>query len=179
MSIRTTAAAAAVLLAAVAGCVAADAPKPLADSAKPGADARPAADRTDPPLVSGRWMSATRPTTAASIGSFPANVVVSPDGKYAITTGQGTRNHLTAVRLSDGQVTGKVDFRSSAEDKGNGLYYGLVFGPDGKLYAAQGAAGRIAVVTLGADGSLDKGDPIETGKGSFPAGLAIEKAARL
>ncbi len=52
----------------------------------------------------------------------------------------------------------------------NGLYYGLAFGKDDTLYAAQGAHDSIAVLTLGADGALTFRDYIRTKPNDFPAG---------
>ncbi len=59
-------------------------------------------------------------------------------------------------------------------DPENGLYYGLAFSGNGTLYAAQGAAGRVAVLQLSPDGNLAQTGTINTGAGSFPAGLAVD-----
>jgi hypothetical protein len=43
-------------------------------------------------------------------GSFPVNMVVSPDGEFAITSDIGYRQAIWAVRLSDGTGTGQIPF---------------------------------------------------------------------
>jgi len=61
----------------------------------------------------------------------------------------------------------------------NGLYYGLAFGPDQTLYAAQGAADSVLVVGMNADGELTRRDAITTRKGDFPSGLAVDAKGHL
>ncbi|MDB5297217.1 MAG: Phosphoesterase family, partial [Phycisphaerales bacterium] len=144
----------------------------------PGADA---GGRTDPPLSTGRHIAAPPATAGAShgVGSLPVNLLLSPDGKYAVTTGAGYRERLTVIRVADGQQTGVIDYPSTPEHKENGLYYGLAFGPDKTLYAAQGAAGTVAVLTLKGDGSLARVRQIKTGPQASPAGLAVDAKGRL
>ena len=113
------------------------------------------------------------------VGSMPMNVVTSPDGKYALTTGAGYREAVCCVRLSDGQQTGRIDFEKSKKHKTNGLYYGLAFGPDGTLYAAQGANGSVAVIALDADGKLNLKREFATGVTDFPAGVAVDDAGHV
>ena len=111
---------------------------------------------------------------------MPMNVILSPDGKYAVTTGCGNREHLCSIRVEDGKQVGKIDFRNTSLKPTNGLYYGLAFGRDGKIYAAEGAAGKVAIVSLAANGALDKEREIETGgPQDFAAGIAIDAKGRL
>src|SRR4051794_7675107 len=91
--------------------------------------------KTMPPLSTGRHIDPSLQESSVGVGHMPVNVVLSPDGKYAITTGCGSREQLCANRVSDGKQMGKVEYRSTPQNKTNGLYYGLVFGPDGKIYA--------------------------------------------
>src|SRR5262249_24913600 len=43
-------------------------------------------------------------------GSFPVNMIVSPDGQFAITTDIGYRQAIWAIRLSDGAGHGQITF---------------------------------------------------------------------
>jgi YVTN family beta-propeller protein len=131
-------------------------------------------ERADAPLPTGRWLSGGFAEASQDVGSLPVNLVLSPDGKFAITTGAGFRESLWSIGTADGRGISQVDYKAGPGDPDNGLYYGLAFGADGALYAAQGAAGRVAVLHLGADGSLNQTGTIKTGAGSFAAGLAVD-----
>jgi YVTN family beta-propeller protein len=132
-----------------------------------------------PPLSTGRQIDPSLRESSAPIGHMPVNVLLSPDGKYAVTTGCGSREQLCAIDVANGRETGKVEYRGTPQNKSNGLYFGLAFGPGGKIYAAQGAAERVAVVSLNAAGVLEKEREIETGAKDFPAGLAVDGKGRL
>ncbi len=120
-------------------------------------------------LVNGRRITPAG-TTSGSVGNMPLNVVISPDGKYAVTSACGVDPRLCSVRVSDGKVVDTLSFPSSFSQgtkvQNGGLFYGLAFDPtpaDGAytFYAAQGAYGCVATVTLGSDGKLAK-------KGTIP-----------
>lgn len=110
-------------------------------------------------LVNGRRITPTG-RTSGPIGNMPLNIVVSPDGKYAVTSSSCLDARLSAVRVRDGAVVDSLSFPADDPRIPNGgLFYGLTFDPtprDGKyvLYAAQGAFGTVAAVTLASDGTL-------------------------
>jgi YVTN family beta-propeller protein len=91
---------------------------------------------------------------------MPLNIVISPDGKYAITTSSCLNAFLSTLRVSDGAVVSSLSFPADDPNVPNGgLFYGLAFDPTPHnntytLYAAQGAYGTVAVLTLAADGTL-------------------------
>lgn len=140
-------------------------------------------DAANPPLSTGRFI-APAAVAAQNVGSLPVNLITSADGRYAISTDGGYRQSLWAVRVSDGMGVSRVGFASkkgkfvTANEKSNGLYYGLAAG-DGVVYAAQGARDAIAVLSLGADGSLTRERVIETRRSDFPTGLALDGRGRL
>ena len=115
-------------------------------------------------LVNGRRITPAG-TTSGPVGIMPLNIVISPDGKYAITTSSCLIALLSTLRVSDGAVVSSLAF--SADDPtipNGGLFYGLVFDPTPHnntytLYAAQGAYGTVAVLTLAADGTLTQQTP--------------------
>jgi YVTN family beta-propeller protein len=120
---------------------------------------------------------------------MPLNIVLSPDGKYAITTSSCLNALLSTLRLSDGAVVSSLAFPADNPNIPNGgLFYGLVFDPTPHnntytLYAAQGAYGTVAVLTLGSDGTLTQigtipGKPSVGSIASYmpldqPAGIAL------
>jgi len=110
-------------------------------------------------LVNGRRITPAG-TTSGPVGNMPLNIVISPDGKYAITTSSCLNAFLSTLRVSDGAVVSSLAFSADDPNVPNGgLFYGLVFDPTPHnntytLYAAQGAYGTVAVVTLAADGTL-------------------------
>ena len=62
------------------------------------------------PLATGKELQQGRIVHAQDVGSFPVNMIVSPDGKFAITTDIGYRQAIWAVRLSDGTGAGHISF---------------------------------------------------------------------
>lgn len=118
-------------------------------------------------LVNGRRITPAG-TTSGQVGIMPLNIVISPDGKYAITTSSCVSALLSTVRISDGAVISSLAFPTFDPSMPNsGLFYGLVFDPTlhnntYTLYAAQGAYGTVAVLTLAGDGTL-------TQTGTLPA----------
>jgi YVTN family beta-propeller protein len=131
-------------------------------------------ERADAPLPTGRWLEGGFAEASQDVGSLPVNLLLSPDGKYAITTGAGFRQELWSIGTADGRGISHLDYKTAPADPENGLYYGLAFGANGTLYAAEGAAARVAVLQLGADGGLTQSGTVKTGEGSFPAGLAVD-----
>jgi YVTN family beta-propeller protein len=172
------------------------------------------------PLSTGRWIDTTSVVSSVGVGSMPMSIAISPDGQYAITTGNGYREEICAVRISDGKLADALEFpnattQPSAEGRGgrggsggrgggggrggrgfggrgrgngggggqgarsNGLYYGIAFGPDGRLYAAQGAAHTVAILSLSPEGKLRRVGQIGMRQSDFPAGVAIDGKGRL
>ena len=74
-------------------------------------------------------------------------MILSPDGKYAVTTSQGEKQMLCSVDVNTGTRVSSVSF-SKTLNAHNGLYYGLTFAPDGTLFAAGGNSDSIAVLHL-------------------------------
>jgi YVTN family beta-propeller protein len=131
-------------------------------------------------LVTGKRITLPPLGTQQDVGSMPMNMVLSPDGKYAIVSDMGFHQALYVVSTATGAVVSKVDFpneRPAASS--NGLYYGLAFAPDGTLYAAQGAHDAIAKLRLAPDGTLTLTGAIATRKHDFPSGIATDERGTL
>ncbi len=134
-------------------------------------------------LVNGRAITPAG-TTSGPVGTMPLNIVLSPDGKYAVTTSSGMDAFLCSLKVSDGTVVDLVSYPTfDVNSPNNGLFYGLIFDPvptnnTYTLYAAQGAFGAVAVLTLGSDGSLTQTGTIPSDPKAYmpddqPAGLAL------
>ena len=136
------------------------------------------------PLPTGKMISPLGSHTP--VGSFPANALLSPDGKFLLVTTTGFRQFLSAVRVSDGRVATRIAFngeRDAANKQKDQLYYGLAFGAakDGKttLYVSCGGLDCADVFTLDADGTLtDTGRSLHSAgtrssEPLFAAGLAL------
>jgi len=126
-----------------------------------------------PPLPTGRWIDTSLAESSQDVGQMPLNVVISPDGRYAVTTGAGYSERLCSVRIADGKQVSFLDYPIKP-DKTNGLYYGIAFGPDGRLYAAQGAAKAVAVIGIDANGQLSRIGQIRMQASDFPSGVAVD-----
>jgi DNA-binding beta-propeller fold protein YncE len=134
-------------------------------------------------LVTGKSILSPPLGTQVNVGSLPTNMILSPDGKFAIVSDGGFDQSLTAIDASSGSKVSSIfydncdycDFQTT-----NGLYYGLAFGTNGTLYAAQGGNNTIDVLTLGSDGTLtDLGSFPATQPSDFPSGLATDSRGYL
>lgn len=138
-------------------------------------------------LVNGRQITPAG-TTSGPVGDMPLNIVLSPDGEYAITTSSCLNALLSTLRVSDGAVVSSLAYPADNPSIPNdGLFYGLVFDPTPHnntytLYAAQGAYGTVAVLTLGSDGTLTQTGTIPASPLPYmpvdqPAGIALANGA--
>ncbi len=164
------------------------------------------------PLVTGKRITQPPLGVQTSVGSLPMNMILTPDGRYAISTDMGFRQGLVCVSTVTGRLGQPVTapapttpdgspagfpvsrsilqfgaYVSAGPDAGTygpqGLYYGLAVKANGDgtstLYAAQGADNKVAVVTVGADGSLALARTFTLGAGDFAAGLALDGRGNL
>ena len=58
------------------------------------------------PLATGKELKQGRIEHSQDVGSFPVNMIVSPDGQFAVTTDIGYRQSIWAIKLSDGAGQG-------------------------------------------------------------------------
>jgi len=140
--------------------------------------------KTSVPLVTGKRI--TPEGTQTNVGSFPDNLVLSPDGRYILVTNTGFREYLSILRSADGKLVSRLDFNKPSgvfPKKKESLYYGLAFGKttDGvtTVYASRGGEGMISVLALDGDGIVkDTGRTLTLSaesSGAVPhvAGLAV------
>src|SRR5271165_2041494 len=129
-------------------------------------------------LVTGKYISSPQLGTQLNVGSLPMNIVLSPDGKYALVSDMGFDQSLTAISTKTGRFVSNIDYPNCNYcpfQTTNGLYYGLAFGSNGILYAAQGGNNTIDVLHLSPDGILaDLGSFTATQPSDFPSGLATD-----
>ena len=128
-------------------------------------------------LVTGKVITPP-PGTRLNVGSLPMNIILSPDGKYALVSDMGFDQSLTSIDTKTGGFISNVDYPNCnycSFQNTNGLYYGLAFGSNGILYAAQGGNNTIDVLHLSNNGILaDLGSFTATQPTDFPAGLATD-----
>lgn len=144
-------------------------------------------------LVTGKSIHQPPLGSTFDVGSLPMNMILSPDGRYAICTDMGFREKIWAIDTATGKGVSFLQYRNSpGNPMSNGLYYGLAFGPDGKLYAAQGGNDSVLVCSLDRQGKLAQvGQILATHKaqtdggkgprtpGDFPSGLATDSRGHL
>jgi YVTN family beta-propeller protein len=152
--------------------------------------------QNDMPLPTGRFLAPEGKQT--DIGSFPVNLLLSPDGKYVVVTEAGFREHLSVLSAEDGRLVSQLAFnavRPGEQKAKQALYVGLAFAPTSgdthTLYVSRGPEDRVSVFTLDADGqlkdtgrSLNNPSPLpKSAKDSAPnfiAGIALSaNGARL
>src|SRR5271166_2939395 len=128
-------------------------------------------------LVTGKSISPDL-GTKLNVGSLPMNIILSPDGKYALVSDMGFDQSLTSIDAKTGGFVSNIDYPNCnycPSQNTNGLYYGLAFGSNGILYAAQGGNNTIDVLHLSNNGILaDLGSFTATQPTDFPAGLATD-----
>jgi DNA-binding beta-propeller fold protein YncE len=98
------------------------------------------------PLPSSKVLQTPTPGRIGPVNSFPAAIVVSPDGRYAalLNMGYGTqkaqaRQSITILDLKSNQLSDFPDARL-AESAHQSYFIGLAFSPDGRrLYASVGS----------------------------------------
>ena len=112
------------------------------------------------PLPTGKVVSP--PAQQTFVGSFPANALLSPDGRFLVVTTTGFRQFLTVLRVSDKTVASRLPFNgpvAAGSRQREQLYYGLAFGPrtgdKTLLYASFGGLDRVGVFTLDGNGNLE------------------------
>jgi hypothetical protein len=106
----------------------------------------PAPDRPPIHLPTSKMLTVPSPGRIGSTNSFPATMVVSPDGRYAalLNDGYGTQETLahqsiSVLDLKSNQITEYPDARLSDESH-QSYFIGLAFSSDGKhLYASVGS----------------------------------------
>lgn len=169
---------------ALAGCVD-SMPKPAAAPAtRPAvADAStlvPIETPADRLLVTGRALPATMPVARTAVGSLPMNMIASKDRRFAFVSDMGYRQSLSCIDLRTGERVGELKYNNPAKNVTQGLYFGLALSADGRtLYVGTGRDNNVGIVDVGPDGTLKRAGKIETKKGDFPAGVALDSRGML
>jgi hypothetical protein len=109
-------------------------------------DAQTSADRPSIMLPTSKMLTVPAPGRIGSTNSFPATIVISPDGHYAALLNDGygtqeTRAHqsISVLNLDTNQIADYPDARLSDESR-QSYFIGLAFSSDGKhLYASIGS----------------------------------------
>ena len=116
------------------------------------------------PLVTGKWI--TPEGFQQPVGSFPTNMALSPDGRYAVVTNTSYREYLSVLDADSGALVSRLDFNGGRK----ALYYGLAFAKrDDRtlLFASRGGEDLVSEFELSADGRLvplkDLHDPAPEG----------------
>ncbi len=124
-------------------------------------------------LVNGKLITPIGEHT--SVGSYPVNMVLSPDGKALTVTDSGYRQHLTTVDAATGKVLSDLDFGKKNSTPKEALYYGLAYHPTAaKLFVSRGNQDMVSVHGVGSSGLLSEaGDTIKVDAKAYPAGLAF------
>src|SRR5262245_35359247 len=108
------------------------------------------------------------------VSTLPLNIVVSPDGRYAVVTNNGVmRPTFTVIDIASWTIKSTTTIDAA--------WLGLVFSPDGtKLYSAGAAQNNVQEYAF-ADGAITRARtfalPAVSGE-SFAGGLAISRDGR-
>lgn len=117
--------------------------------------------------------------THVEVGSYPSNMILSPDGRFAVVSTMGFREYLSVISTDNGKLVSQLPFNKENGDKPrDGLYYGLSFAPNGTLFVSHGGQDLIGRFKLSSAGALTSaGNPIsnpapkDSVQPYFPAGI--------
>ena len=131
-------------------------------------------------LPTSKMLTVPSPGRIASTNSFPATMVVSPDGRYAalLNCGYGTqetlaRQSIAVLDLKTNQITDYPDSRFG-DDARQSLFIGLAFSSDGKhLYASVGSISDPTGENKPEPGSRNTGEPRGTPGKNLGNGIAV------
>ena len=139
------------------------------------------------PLVTGKSITQPPLGPQTNVGSLPMNMILTPDGKWAVTSDMGFRESLHVLSTTTGKdaapalVFGKDNGDGSFSP--GGMYYGLAAqsNPDGSstVYVSEGAVAVIAVVNISPSGTPTLTRTIALKAGDFPAGIALDARGNL
>jgi YVTN family beta-propeller protein len=119
-------------------------------------------------LVTGKFITPQGRQTP--VGSYPVNLLLSPDGRFVVVTNVGFRQYLSVLSTADGHLVSQLDFndtRARGKDKKGddlhgkkqGLFYGLAWGANSQgkttLYVSRGAEDQVSILTLDGGGKLE------------------------
>src|SRR5258708_6206706 len=75
------------------------------------------------PLSTGKLITPQGRQT--EVGSLPANMLLTPDGRFVIVTNTGFRQYLCVLSAEDGRIVSRIQVGKAGDKKRLGLYYGL------------------------------------------------------
>jgi len=145
-----------------------------AQSAPPQATAAPGAMSDGTMLLPNGWRLAPA-GKHLPLSTLPLNIVVSPDGRYALITTNGlTKPALTVVDIASWKVKSTLTIDAA--------WYGLAFSPDGtKIYSAGAAQNNVQEFSFASDGTLTRARtfalPAQNGD-TFAGGLSVSRDGR-
>ncbi len=127
-----------------------------------------------------------------SVGSFPSNMVVSPNARFLVVSDTGFREYLSVINCRTGALVSQIGLHHGDwhDSRKLNLYYGLAFAPKALpggsylLYVSYGSAGAIGVYTLSPGGLLRfSGSVISlshqgAGPALFPSGIAVSSSGK-
>jgi len=111
-------------------------------------------------LVNGKRM--TPLGRQISVGSFPFQLAMAPDGHTVVVSTIGNRQFLTAVDLNTRRTIGQIPFSGRSErltGRTEGLYYGLAFAPGtSKVFVSRGEEDYVSAFNVSREGLVPAGE---------------------
>jgi YVTN family beta-propeller protein len=137
------------------------------------------------PLNNGKSITPPPDAVHQDVGSLPINMVLTPDGKYAITTDMGFRESVWCIDAATGRGVDHIVFDiHDSQSLNKSLYYGLAAYRDPAdgtttVYAGTGSDNKVAVINVASDGKLSMQASIPCKAGDFTAGVALDSEKHL
>src|SRR5512142_2839630 len=110
-----------------------------------------------------------------AVGTLPLNIVLSPDGRYAIVTNNGlARPSLNVIDIASWSIKSTLAIDAA--------WYGLAWSADGtKVYSAGAAQNNVQEFAFGSDGTLTRARTFAlpgATSDTFAGGLALSRDGR-
>ena len=105
---------------------------------------------SEPPLPTGKTIHPPEPETG--VGSFPCNMIKTPDGKFLLVTDSGFRQQVSVLNAETGAILDKHEFTGR-----NAIYFGLAAKTTANGYqvaVSRGSQDMISLFDLSPDGKL-------------------------
>ncbi|HWD40855.1 MAG TPA: alkaline phosphatase family protein [Fimbriimonas sp.] len=109
------------------------------------------------------------------VGSFPVNMVASPDGKFLLVTNCGFRQQVSVLDSTSGKLLSRIEFNGEEGKERKSLYFGIaaVRSPTGgtEVAVSRGSEDKVSLYNLSDSGELSSISDVQLPAADNPLNL--------